>query len=88
MSTQRNGSREVAPGDFRTPDLYFAAYLQTAGVEMKRTEKESGRVYFVFDTTIANIEELKTAWFNNQGKVAAQPYAHNIKSLKSVCHMA
>jgi len=74
-------------GEFRTPDLYFAAYLQTAGVEMKRTDRENGRVYFVFDTTIANIDELKTAWFNNTGRVPAQPYAHNVKSLKSVCHM-
>jgi len=76
------------PGEFRTPDLYFAAYLQTAGVEMKRTDRENGRVYFVFDTSIANIDELKTAWFNNTGKVPAQPYAHNVKSLKSVCHMS
>jgi hypothetical protein len=74
-------------GEFRTPDLYFASYLQTAGVEMIRTDRENGRVFFVFDTTVANIEELKTAWFNNTGKVAAQPYAHAIKSLKSVCHM-
>ena len=85
----RNGTRDASQaGEFRTPDLYFAAYLQTAGVEMKRTERENGRVYFVFDTTIANIDELKTAWFNNTGKVAAQPYAHNVKSLKSVCHMS
>ena len=75
------------PGEFRTPDLYFAAYLQTAGVEMVRNDREGGRVYFVFDSTIANIDELKTAWFNNTGKVAAQPYAHNVKSLKSICHM-
>lgn len=79
---------QAKPGEFRTPDLYFAAYLQTAGVEMKRTDREEGRVFFVFDTSIANIEELKTAWFNNTGKVAAQPYAHNVKSLKSVCHMS
>ncbi len=72
---------------FRTPDLYFAAYLQTAGVVMKTTERENGRVYFVFDTSIANIEELKVAWFNNSGKVVAQAYANNIKSLKSICHM-
>ena len=74
--------------EMRSPDLYFAAYLQTAGVEMIRTDRENGRVYFVFDTTIANIDELKNAWFNNSGKVAAQPYAHNIKSLKSICHMS
>ena len=74
--------------DFRTSDLYFAAYLQTAGVEMKKTERgdANGKVYFIFDTSLGNIEELKTAWFNNSGKVAANPYAHNIKNLKSVCH--
>lgn len=74
-------------GEFKTPDLYFAAYLQTAGVEMKRTDRENGRVYFVFDSTIANIEELKTAWFNNSGKVSANTFAYNIKSLKSLCHL-
>lgn len=74
--------------DFRTPDLYFAAYLQTAGVELKRSDRENGRVYFVFDTSICNIEELKAAWFNNSGKVPAQPYANAVKNLKSVCHMS
>jgi len=73
--------------EFRTPDLYFAAFLQTAGVELKRTDRENARVFFVFSTEIADIEELKTGWFNNTAKVAAQPYANNVKSLKSVCHM-
>lgn len=82
MTTKGAGVKE-----FRTPDLYFAAYLQTAGVEMKRADRDSSRVYFVFDTSIANIDELKTGWFNNTAKVAAQPFANNIKSLKSVCHM-
>lgn len=75
--------------EFRTSDLYFAAFLQTAGVEMKKTERESanGKVFFVFDTAIVNIEELKQGWFNNTAKVAANPYAFNIRTLKSVCHM-
>ena len=83
MTTTRAGDN-----DFRTSDLYFAAYLQTAGVEMKRTERsnEGGKIYFIFDTSISNIEELKSAWFSNTGKVAANPYAHSIKNLKSLCH--
>jgi hypothetical protein len=80
-------AKTTSPKDFRTPDLYFAAYLQTAGVEMTRTDRENNRVYFVFDTAIADINELKTGWFNNTAKVAAQPYANAIKSLKSICHM-
>jgi hypothetical protein len=84
MSLKQPGSNP----DFKTSDLYFAAYLQVAGVEMKRTERgtENGKIHFVFDTSIANIEELKAAWFNNTGKVPANPYSHAIKSLKSLCH--
>jgi len=78
---------KIVTKDFRTPDLYFAAYLFTAGVEMKTPNRENGRVYFVFDTSICNIDELKTAWFNNTGKIPAQQYANAIKNLKSVCHM-
>jgi hypothetical protein len=74
--------------EYRTSDLYLAAYLQTAGVEMIRHDRDGSRVYFVFDSSVANIEELKQAWINNTGKVAAQPYSFNIKSLKSLCHLS
>lgn len=77
------------PTEFKTSDLYFAAYLQTAGVEMKRTERtpDGGKVFFVFDVSISDVDELKAAWFNNTGKVAANPFSHNIKTLKSLCHL-
>ncbi len=74
--------------EFHTSDLYFAAYLQVAGVPMTRTSRNgSGRVSFIFDISIVNIAELKNGWFNQSGKVAALPYANAIKSLKSICHM-
>jgi len=81
-------TRNIPIPDFKTTDLYFAAYLKAAGVEMKRTDRDvpSGRVFFVFDTAVSNIEELKTAWFNNTGKVVANTYAYHIKNLKSLCH--
>ena len=85
--TKNGKGPAMKPGEFSTPDLYFAAYLKTAGVEMVRHERFDGRVYFFFDTSIANIDELKTAWFNDTGKVKAQPYANSIKALKSICHM-
>jgi len=72
--------------EHRSPDLYFSAYLQVAGLEMIRTEKEGTRFYFVFDTSVGNFEELKAAWYNSTGKVAAQPYSHCLKSLKSLVH--
>jgi hypothetical protein len=74
--------------EFRTSDLYFAAYLLVAAVPMPRTEKNgSGKLTFVFDTSCSNIEELKHAWISQTGKVAALPYSNAIKSLKSMCHM-
>lgn len=74
--------------EFRTSDLYFAAYLQVAGVTMTRTERGgTGKVSFIFDQSISNIDELKNAWFTQTGKVIALPYANAIKTLKSVCHM-
>jgi len=77
------------PNELRTSDLYFAAYLQVVGVQMKNAEKNgNGKVTFVFDTSIVNIEQLKTGWFNHTGKVSGLPFANAIKSLKSVCHMA
>ena len=75
-------------GEFRTSDLYFAAYLQVAGVALKRTEREpNNKVFFIFDTAISNVDELRTAWFNQTGRVPALPFANAIKSLKSICHM-
>jgi hypothetical protein len=73
---------------FRTSDLYFAAYLQVANVPMIDTPRNgNGKITFVFDTSISNIDELKRAWVNRQGKVPALPYADAIKGLKSICHM-
>jgi hypothetical protein len=73
--------------EFATSDLYFAAYLQVAGVPMIRTSKNgSGKVSFIFDSSVSNTEELKNAWYNNTGKVPALPFANAIKSLKSLCH--
>lgn len=74
--------------EYDTTDLYFAAYLQTAGVRMIRTDRQGqGRLTFVFDNSMSNIDGLKTAWFNKTGKVSALEYANNIKNLKHICHM-
>ena len=80
-------SRSTTPPEYRTTDLYLAAYLKTAGVEMKRTDRSpEGRVFFVFDSSVVDVEDLKAAWFNNTGRVVANTYAYHIKNLKSLCH--
>lgn len=77
---------QMQTAEFRTPDLYFAAFLQTAGVRMKRADRDGRRIFFIFDASLADIEALKAAWLNNTAKVPAQPFAFNIKALKGVCH--
>ena len=79
---------ESQGAEYTTTDLYFAAYLQVAGVPMIRTDRQkSGRLTFVFGADVANIEGLKTAWFNQTGKVSALLFANTIKNLKHICHM-
>ena len=87
MDNRMKRVSNTVPNEFRSTYLYLAAFLQTAGVVMKRADREQGRVFFVFDTSIANIEELKQGWVNNTAKIPAQPFAFNIKSLKALCHM-
>lgn len=83
-----NTQTPSTPEEFRTSDLYFAAYLQVAGAPMTRTDRNgAGKVAFIFDTSVINIQELKMAWYNQQGRIPALPYANAIKNLKSVCHM-
>ena len=72
---------------YHTTDLYFAAYLQVAGAPMQKASRQNGRVSFIFNVDVVNIEELRTAWFNQTGKVAALAYANTIKNLKHLCHM-
>jgi hypothetical protein len=80
--------KDLPDGEYATTDLYYAAYLQCSGARMIRSDKSgSGRLTFIFDRTVVNIEELKTAWFNQSGKVVAQQYANCVKNLKHICHM-
>ena len=71
--------------DYRTSDLYFTAYLVTAGCILTKTEKQGNRVFFIFEH-IALIDELKLQYFNGEAKVKAQHFASQIKNLKSLTH--
>lgn len=80
---------QAEDGKFSTSDLYFAAYLQTIGVPMVATPRNgNGKVSFIFDVSVVNLNELRQAWFSQTGKIPALPYANNIKTLKSICHMS
>jgi len=70
-------------GNYRTSDLYFAAFLKTAGVPLIDSVKTEGRTYFLFEKQ-ETIPDLKQAFFNRTAKVGAHDYADDIRSLKSM----
>jgi len=74
-------------GQYKTSDLYYAAYLKVAGVEHVDTTNDGPRTYFVFKTPEGGIRDLKNGYFNRQAKVAALTYADEVRSLKALMHM-
>jgi len=72
---------------YRTSDLYYAAYLKTAGVPHLDTTREGSRVFFVFEK-VDGIRDLKNQFFSRIAKVVAKNYADEISSLKTLTHMA
>jgi hypothetical protein len=81
-----NKRQQVQDGRYRTSDLYYAAYLKVAGVQLIDTEREGHRVFFVFEHT-PTIKDLKTEYFNRTSKVPALTYADEIRTMKSLTHM-
>lgn len=71
--------------NYRTSDLYYAAYLKVASVPFKGTEREGSRTFFLFEPS-ENMNDLKVQFFNGQAKVPASPYADAIRSMKSLTH--
>jgi hypothetical protein len=93
MSKQPNPA--CSEGQYSTCDLYLAAYLKTAGVPMLSHSREKsangdkgGKLFFLFDVSVANIGDLRTGYYNDTGKVPAKRYADNIKALKALCYTA
>lgn len=73
-------------GYYRTADLYFAAYLKTAGVSFLETQREGDRTQFLFEKS-DNIRDLKNGFFTRSARVSAMSYADEIKALKALTHM-
>lgn len=75
---------------YRTQDLYFAAYLRTAGVELlevehpadpeRVTRRPPPSVFVFVDDDIATHNR---AWLNGTDSVSASEYANAVKTLKT-----
>lgn len=72
---------------YRTSDLYYAAYLKVAGVKLTATDRDGGRVYFVFEEGEGStLRDLRDQYYNRTSKVSALTYADEIKVMKSLTH--
>jgi len=79
MTDEKNG--------YRSSDLYYAAYLKVAGVKLTGTQRDGGRVYFLFgEADETAMRELRNQYYNRTSKVAALTYADEIKVMKALTH--
>ena len=72
-------------GEYRTSDLYFAAFLKVAGVPFLETAAEGRRVFFIFEGG-PTIRDLKNKYFNRTAKVPALTLADEIRTMKQLTH--
>ena len=75
------------PRMHRTSDLYYAAFLKTAGVKLLGTEKaeRGSRVTYLFEW-LPTIDELKMGYFNRSSKVSALTFVDEIKAMKALTY--
>lgn len=71
--------------EYRTSDLYFAAYLRVAGVPFLRTEYEGRRMFFIFEQVDA-FDDLKTQYFTRTSKVVALNFVDEVRNFKAMLH--
>lgn len=79
--------------EYKTSDIYFAAYLKAVGVTLLRTEEDDRsnnprikKLLFIFDVgSQEQLDEHKNGYFGGSGTVSAQLFVQSIRSLKSLC---
>jgi hypothetical protein len=67
-------------GEFKTSDLYEAAFLYAQGCNLVGLEG-SQQKWFVFEGK-ERCEQLSTAFWSKKGEVNAKNYADSIRTLK------
>ena len=71
--------------NYRTSDLYLAAYLKVSGVPFIEAQRSADRVYFVFEN-IEGLRDLKNGYYNRSLKVSALSFTDEIRTMKTLTH--
>lgn len=78
---------DIEPAElYKTSDLYFAAFLKAAGLDLLTSEVLDKKVLFVFER-VDLIKDLKREYFNRTARVPALTFVDEIRSLKALTHM-
>jgi len=72
--------------DYRTSDLYFAAYLKAIDVPFLEAARSGSKTYFVFEN-VDELREHKNNYFSGRGEVSALTLTNEIRNLKRLCHL-
>jgi hypothetical protein len=72
--------------DFRTCDLYFAAFLKAAGIVFTGSSKVGRKTYFIFEND-DEMRGMRDGYFAGTAQVSALRHANEIRNLKRLCHM-
>jgi hypothetical protein len=73
---------------FKTSDLYYAAFLKTAGFNLLELKKaENRQKYFIFEDSNGLIRKTQTDYINGDAKVSAKDLIDNIRALKTLINM-
>ena len=67
---------------YRTSDLYLSAFLKSKGIILQSTEKETGKVIFIFQNE-GNIKDLINKYFNDSD-VGVLSYKAALRDLRTI----
>lgn len=86
-TSEANARAAEMPREYRTSNMYLAAYLLYAEVTFLRTEREKGdkKSLFVFEKAPGH-EKLVNEYFNGKAMVPANVFASKISDVKDLIH--
>jgi len=71
----------------RTSDLYYAAFLKTAGFTLSPLESDGRKKFFIFEDPSGLAIKTQTDYINGTAKVSAKDLIDNIRALKTLINM-
>jgi len=71
----------------KTSDLYYGAFLKTAGFVLSSLENDGRKKFFLFEDPSGLAVKTQTDYVNGTAKVSAKDLIDNIRALKTLINM-